>query len=170
MVGEKLNISPIKIDHLIQGYLSTTGLALADALSFALPSPERPVEATKRLSEMRVVGSLFQPKDANGVINATYDRLKRAAEVKATYMDLLKDGRTADAQRYMQENLQDYALSSTEQSFSNYMQKIAKYEQAVRASTSMTPDEKRRALDEYKQLKIRFATSVREAADRTAPR
>jgi hypothetical protein len=146
------------------------GLALADALSFALPSPERPVEATKRLSEIRVIGSLFQPKDAAGVINATYDRLKDVKEVRATYNDMLKNGRTADAQRYLQENLQDYALSSTESSFSSYMQKIAKYEQAIRASTSMTPDEKRRALDEYRQLKIQFSTTVREAVDKTAPR
>jgi hypothetical protein len=127
------------------------------------------VEATKRLSEMRVVGSLFQPKDANGIINATYDRMKRAAEVKDTYRDMLKNGRTAEAQRYLQENLQDYALSSAEQNFSKYMQEIAKKEQAIRASTRMTADEKRTALDQYKQLKIQFATSVRAAADRTAP-
>jgi hypothetical protein len=170
LIGEKVNVSPIKIDALISGYFSTTGLALADALSLALPTPERPVEATKRLSEMRVIGSLFQPKDASGIINATYDRMKDVREVKATYDDLLKKGRPADAQRYLQENMEDYALASTEGSFSNYMQKIAKYEQAVRASSTMTPDEKREALDQYKQLKIRFATTVREAADKTAPR
>jgi hypothetical protein len=169
LIGEKTNISPIKIDALISGYFTATGLALVDALSFALPSPDRPVEATKRLSEMRAVGSLFQPKDASGIINATYDRMKDIREVKATYDDMLKNGRTADAQRFLQENLQDYALSSTEGYFSNYMQKIAKYEQAVRASSTMTPDEKRAVLDQYKQLKIQFATTVREAANKTAP-
>ena len=169
LIGEKINVSPIKIDALISGYFSTVGLALADTLSLALPTPERPVDATKRLSEMRVIGSMFQPKDASGIINATYDRMKDVREVKATYDDMLKKGRPADAQRYLQENMQDYALASTESSFSNYMQKIAKYEQAVRAS-DMSPDEKRRLLDDYKQLKIKYSTLVREAANKIAPR
>jgi DNA repair exonuclease SbcCD ATPase subunit len=169
LVGEKINVSPIKIDALISGYLSTTGLALVDALSFALPTPDRPVEATKRLSEMRVIGSMFQPKDAGGIINATYERMKEAKQIKDTYNDMLKNGRIADAQRYLQENLQEYALAGSEPGFSSYMQKISKYEQAVRAS-SMSPDEKRQLLDQYRQLKIQFATSVRAAADKTAPR
>jgi hypothetical protein len=169
-VGEKVNVSPIKIDHLIQGYLSTTGLALVDALSFALPSPERPVQATKKLSEMRVIGSMFQPTDAGGIINDTYERMKDAKQVSDTYKDMLKNGRTAEAQRYLQEHMQEYSMAYTAQNFMEYMQKIAKYEQAVRASTSMTADEKRAQLDAYKKLKIQAAASAREAANKTVPR
>ena len=168
MIGEQFNISPIKLDALISGYFSTTGLALADALSFALPGPD--VEApTKRASEMRLVGGLFQPKDAGGIINATYDRLKEAKQVTDTYKDLVAKGRTADAQRYLQENLQQFAESGLESKFSSYMQKIAKAEQAVRGSKDLSADEKRERLDRLREFKINFANDVRAAAGRTAP-
>ena len=166
LVGKMINVSPIKVDHLIQGYLSATGLALVDALSFAIPTEAGPEGPTKRLSEMRLVGSLFQPKDASGIINATYDRLQEAAQVKATYQDMIAKGRVNEAQRYLQENLQAYAESGLQTSFKSYMQNLMKSEQAIRAS-DMPPDEKRRILDDLKQQKIAFAKTVREQADRT---
>jgi hypothetical protein len=166
LVGKTVGVSPIKIDSLIQGYLSATGLALVDTLSFAIPTEAGPPSATKRLSEMRLVGSLFQPNDAGGIINATYDRLQEAGQVKATYQDMLAKGRVNEAQRYLQENLNAYAESGLQTSFKSYMQNIMKSENAVRAS-SMSPDEKRRVLDDLKQQKIAFAKTVREQSDRT---
>ena len=166
IVGKAINVSPIKIDSLIQGYFSSTGLALVDSLSFAIPTEAGPQGATKRLSEMRLVGGLFQPKDASGIINATYDRLQEAAQVKATYQDMLAKGRTNEAQRYLQENLNAYAESGLQTSFKSYMQGMMKSENAIRAS-DLPPDEKRRILDEYKRQKIEFAKSVREQSDRT---
>ena len=166
MIGKTINVSPIKIDSLIQGYFSSTGLALVDALSFAIPTEAGPQAATKRLSEMRLIGGLFQPKDASGIINATYDRLQEAAQVKATYQDMLAKGRINEAQRYLQENLNAYAESGLQTSFKSYMQGMMKSENAIRAS-DLPPDEKRRILDDYKHQKIAFAKSVREQADRT---
>ena len=166
IVGKAINVSPIKIDSLIQGYFSSTGLALVDSLSFAIPTEAGPQGATKRLSEMRLVGGLFQPKDASGIINATYDRLQEAAQVKATYQDMLAKGRTNEAQRYLQENLNAYAESGLQTSFKSYMQGMMKSENAIKAS-DLPPDEKRRILDEYKHQKIEFAKSVREQSDRT---
>lgn len=166
LVGKMVGVSPIKIDYLIQGYFSATGLALVDALSFAIPTEAGAERATKRLSEMRLVGSLFQPKDANGIINATYDRLQEAAQVKATYQDMIAKGRVNEAQRYLQENLQAFAEAGLQTSFKSYMQNIGKSETAIKAS-NMSPDEKRRILDDLQQQKIAFAKIVREQSDRT---
>jgi len=167
VIGENLNISPIKIDALISGYFSTTGLLLADALSFAMPSPDI-AEPTKRLSDMRVIGGLFQPKDAGGIINATYERLKEAEKVKNTYNELIKSGKVEEAQTYLQANMQQYIEASVENKFSSYMQKVSQAEKAIRASSSLSPDEKRERLDDMRQLKIRVAEIYRNAADNIA--
>jgi hypothetical protein len=79
---------------------------------------------------------------------------------------MLANGRTNEAQRYLQENMQAYAESGLQTSFKSYMDSMMKSERAIKAS-SLPPDEKRRILDEYKQQKIAFAKTVREQADRT---
>lgn len=168
VVGDMFNVSPIKIDALIQGYLSSTGLAMVNALSFALPTPESPEKAALRASEMPLVGGLFQPKDAGGVINAAYDRMTEAKQVKATFDDLVAKGQKEEARRYLQENLDKYAQSALATNFTGTMQKLSQAERAIRAS-DLSPDEKRQRLDQIRQAKIRIAASARQAADKTTP-
>jgi len=166
-VGELTGFSPIKMEFLIRGYTGGMGMALLAALSAPFGG-EGPEAATKRASDMPVVGTLFQPKDASGIIDATYERMKQVNQVKETYEGLLNKGRQADAQKYLKENIDEMALASVAGSFKQYMGQITEYERQIRAS-NMTPEKKREALDQARQAKIQLATSVRAAADRKAP-
>lgn len=167
VVGDMFNVSPIKIDALIQGYLSSTGLAMVNALSFALPTPDRPEAAAKRLSEVPLVGGLFQPKDAGGIINDTYDRMNEAKQVKATFDDMVQKGQREEAKRYLEENMDKYAQSALATNFTGFMRQLSEAERAIKAS-SLSPDEKRERLDEIRRMKIQVAKNVREAS-RTTP-
>jgi hypothetical protein len=166
-VGDMFNVSPIKIDALIQGYTSSTGLAMVNALSFAIPTPPSPDKAALRASEMPLVGSLFQPKDAGGVINAAYERMNEAKQVKSTFDGLMEKGRTEEAREFLQENLEQFANSGLATNFTSTMQKLSQAERAVRASNA-SPETKRAQLDQIKQTKIKIAEAVR-AAGRTTP-
>lgn len=166
-VGDMFNVSPIKIDALIQGYTSSTGLALVQALSFAIPTPPSPDKAALRASEMPLVGSLFQPKDAGGVINAAYERMNEAKQVKSTFDGLMEKGRTDEAREFLQENLDKFANSALATSFTGTMQKLSQAERAIRASDA-SPETKRAQLDQIKQTKIKIAEAVR-VAGRTTP-
>jgi hypothetical protein len=88
--------------------------------------------------------------------------------VKETYEGLLEKGRTEDAARYLNENINEMALASVAGNFRQTMGEITKYERAIRAS-DMSPEEKRQKLDELRQLKIQIAKSVRELADKKEP-
>jgi len=166
-VGDMFNVSPIKIDALIQGYTSSTGLALVQALSFAIPTPPSPDKAALRASEMPLVGGLFQPKDAGGIINAAYERMNEAKQVKTTFDGLMEKGRPEEAREFLQENLDKFANSALATNFSGTMQKLSQAERAIRAS-NLSPDQKRAQLDQLKQTKIKIAEAVR-AAGRTTP-
>lgn len=166
-VGELTGFSPIKMEFLIRGYTGSMGMALLQALSAPFGS-SGPEGATKRLSDLPVIGTLFQPNDASGIIDATYERMNRVNQVKATYEDLLNKGRTADAQKYISTRMDDMALASVAGSFKEYMGQITEFERGVRAS-NMTPDQKREKLDQARQMKIRLAESVRAVADRKTP-
>lgn len=166
-VGDMFNVSPIKIDALIQGYTSSTGLALVQALSFAIPTPPSPDKAALRASEIPLVGGLFQPKDAGGIINAAYERMNEAKQVKTTFDGLMEKGRPEEAREFLQENLDKFANSALATNFSGTMQKLSQAERAIRAS-NLSPDQKRAQLDQLKQTKIKIAEAVR-AAGRTTP-
>jgi hypothetical protein len=166
-VGELTGFSPIKMEFLISGYFGTMGMALLAALSAPF-GKEGPESATKRASDMPVVGTLFQPNDASGIIDATYERMKRINEVKETYEGLIEKGRVADATKYLNENASEMALASVAGSFKQIMGDITKYEREVRAS-SLSPEEKRQKLDDARQMKIRIASSVRAMAGKKEP-
>jgi len=166
-VGELTGFSPIKMEFLISGYFGTMGMALLAALSAPF-GKEGPESATKRASDMPVVGTLFQPNDASGIIDATYERMKQINQVKETYEGLIEKGRIADANNYLTENASEMALASVAGSFKQVMGEVTKYEREVRAS-NMSPEEKRKRLDEARQIKIRIASSVRAMAGKKEP-
>ena len=164
-VGEQTGVSPIKLEYLIRGYTGGMGMALVQAVSapFGRTGPEA---ATKRPSDVPVVGTLFQPADASGIIDSVYERMNKARQVQETYESLVKKGRQDAAQAYLDRNLDSFALASLAGSFKQQMGEITKYEQTVRAS-NLTADQKREALDRARQAKINLAKAVRAASDRT---
>ena len=163
-VGQMTNISPVKMEALINGYTGSMGLALLQALNFAMPATG-PEAAFKRLSEQPIIGPLFQPTDAGGIINATYDRMEEINRAKASYEKLIAEHHPAQAQAYLKEHITELSLASVAGSFSKQMGELTKYEAEIKAS-SRTPEKKREELDRIRQLKIKFATSVRAAFDR----
>jgi hypothetical protein len=164
-VGELTGVSPIKLEYLIRGYTGSLGMALVQAVSvpFGRTGPEA---ATKRPSDLPVVGTMFQPTDASGIIDAVYERMNKARQVKETYDSLVEKGRSEAARAYLDRNLDSFVLSSLAGSFKQQMGEITQYEKSVRAS-SMSADQKREALDRARQAKINLAKAVRAASDRT---
>jgi len=50
--------------------------------------------------------------------------------------------------------------------YTTTMKKFTGYENAIRAS-DLSPDEKRKRLDEIRKMKIQYANMVRDASDKT---
>lgn len=166
-VGSMFNISPIKIEALVSGYTGGMGLALLQAANFVLPGPES-AKADKRLSELPVIGSAFQPKDAAGIINDTFDRLKEATEAKQTYDKLIERGEYKRADAYLSENADRMALASLAGKYTQQIGKITQAERQIRG-IDMDPKEKREILDAMRQQKILVASSVRAVLGGIAP-
>ncbi len=166
-VGEITGVSPIQLEYLISSYTGSMGLALLQTLNFAMPA-EGPEKAFKRMSEQPLVGTLFQPNDAGGIINATYERMNEINQIKATFDNYIKTGQKDKAREYLNENAAQLAQASLAGNFREKMGELTAYEKVVRSSTRSAQD-KRELLDRVRQLKIKYATSVRAAFDRTTP-
>ena len=167
-LGATMGVSPIEIEELVRGYTSGLGVALLQAISIGIPKGESPEKAYKRLSEMPLVGSAFQPNDAGGIITSTYERMDELKKVKNTVDDYLTRGQKAEALELLAKKGNEYVASEMSDYFTTTMRELTQYEIAVRAS-GLTPQEKRDKLDELRRLKITLANTIRQAADKTIP-
>jgi hypothetical protein len=165
-VGKVAGVSPIMIEEFVKGYTGTMGLALLQAVSMPFGGTGSPEKTYKRLSEMPVVGGVFQPNDAGGIITSTYDNMQEFAKIKSSVDDLINRGEKAKAMELIESKSMEYAMGEVTREFTQGMRELTQFEQAVRAS-DMSPTEKREKLDELRQMKISYARSVREASDRT---
>jgi hypothetical protein len=161
-MGQFFGMSPIVIENTVRGYLSGTGLALMQAASMAYGDTGGPERATRKLSEMPLIGSVFQPTDGMALVNNVYDRLKEIDEVKTTYDNLIKTGERAEAERFLQERIGELSMADTAGNVRQMLNRLVQTERAVKAS-DMTAQEKRQQLDELRQVKLQVAGAVREA-------
>jgi hypothetical protein len=167
IIGKGADVSPIMLEHLVQGYTGTLGLAFLQAVSLPF-SKTGPEAAVKRLSDMPVIGGSFQPNDAGGIINDMYNHMQDAKKVEATYKEMVGQGRQAEANELLQKHSNEMMQSQMADWFTSQMTSITQAERAIKAS-DMTPTEKRKELDEMRQIKIQLAKSVRESVDKTKP-
>jgi hypothetical protein len=168
-IGQTFNVSPIKLEYLIRGYTGSLGVALVQSLNFLTPAPEGSEKALRRLSELPVVGTVFQPMDAGGIIDAAYARVNEIRQAQATYEDMLTKGRTADAQAYLERKADELALASVAGDFRKRMGDVTKAERAIREAPSLSAQEKRERLNELRQVKIQIASAARAIFDRKTP-
>ena len=167
-IGKMFNVSPIKVENLVRGYTGGMGMAFLQAISAAVPTTGTPEQATKRISDMPVIGGLFQPEDAGGRLNDMYEHLNAARQVQKTFDELVKEGKRAEAKEYLQKNINLYAQATMAGNVSQQMNMLTKTEAAIKAS-NMDSDKKREQLDRIREIKIKLATSVRETFDKIKP-
>jgi len=153
-------LSPAKAEHLVRGYTGAVGLAALSMLNpIARPiSPNKMVPgAEMRTSDLPLVGTVFQPNDATGMLEYAFDVVETARVAKTTYNALVKDGRIKEAEEFFKQNTEKISMASTAGLFVQQMGDIATFERFVKASSKMTEKEKREKLDALRQQRIKLA-------------
>ena len=159
-------VSPVKVDQFIRGVGAQTllsAVSLADAF-FASSAAK---EAEKKTSQTAFIGSAFQPNDAGGIINRTYELMQDGERAVNTYKKLNDDGKTAEADAYLSANLQRVSIGETYPDFKNNMKQIADDVAQVKAS-DLVPSEKRKRLDQLRKDQIDIAKQYREIIRKAA--
>jgi len=168
-VGETLNMSPIKIDHLISSYTGTLGLAVTHMASTMVFGKETP-EVEGDLSQAPIVGTYFQPHDAGNVLNRAYEAMDEASKVKATYDDMIKKGRTDVAEAFLNKNAEEYNRASVEAPFKSKMTELARYKAQIPYLPGMTAQQKGEELRRVQQLQTDVARQAISSFGESTPR
>ena len=168
-VGEMTGFSPIKLEFLIRGYTGQMGMAAIAALSAPFAGAgEGPAPATKRYSDLPLIGTLFQPKDASGIVDLVYERMNKVRQAQETYERFISEGKQEKAAQYAKEKADELSLASVAGAFRQQMGEITDYERRVRAS-NLSPERKREELDRATQAKITLSKTVQAMSGRRIP-
>lgn len=162
-VGQERGLSPIQIDYLIRGYFGGLGALVAQMpnIVFRPGAPDAQVErAERKLSELPVVGSLFQPTDGRGIIDEAYKTSQEFERKSRTYKALVEQGRRAEAQAFAQRYVGEIAAASEAGRFRQQMGEFAKYRRFIQASPSLSAQEKREQLDALRKIEIAYAQQL----------
>ena len=159
-IGQATNISPVKIEYLIRGYLGSVPLAIGSLANPVVRSGESGEKPEGRASELPLFGSFFQPTDAQGLVNKAYKDVEEVNKAKETWKKMEEEGRVKEADAYLDANADVIALASLAGKFRKQMGELTKQEREIKADPTMTPEEKRKALDEIRQDKIQLAKEL----------
>lgn len=157
-LGELTGMSPIVIENTVRGYTGSLGIAFMQMLNGLYPE-DGPEKTAKRLSELPVLGPLFQPKDGRQALDLVYDQLKKVEEKKATFERLVAQGKRAEALEYLQKNTTEMAYAATAGNARQQLGELAKAIRAVQAS-DRPAQEKRQMVDRLKAVQIELARAV----------
>lgn len=170
----KEGITPIEIDYLIRGYTGGLGVAVVQ-LANPILNTEMSAEVAKpslKASKTPFLGGLFQPVEGRGTLDEAYDAMERAKQAKATFSKIVERGNRAEALAFAQEYSTDLAAASTAGQVQKYLGDLAKQERIIRASPSLTTEQKDARLKQIDQAKVALARRYIEAAqasERTKP-
>jgi hypothetical protein len=169
-LGKAGLIAPVNIDHLIKGYLGTTGgLALQATSSAAnigsnVPTPEKSLQDT--LASTPGLSTFFIRENGAAMKNDYYELRGEVDKAVATYNNMLKTGRTEDAKEFYQDKKELFAVKQQVNTIERQLTKLRDRTKIIYASTKMSSEEKGAELDRIKQIENRMLANINDLRKR----
>ena len=156
-VGELLNISPMKIDHVVRGYTGTLGtyaVGLADVLyrstidgAFGDDIGLLAKRPSKSLFQYPLMRRFFGRKEAGGLRSDVYDMYYDIQEVVRTMSDLQDSGRLNELRAYIAGRSHVLALKDDVYYLRNRMTRARQEKEQILAA-DIDPKEKQKLMEQ----------------------
>jgi hypothetical protein len=160
-IGRALNISPLKVDHVIKGYTGTIGMYAIDTLDAVMDQFGDSPKPSKRFEQMPVLKRFLVDPEARGNVTQYYE-LKDSVDTVVRTMNLLEKTSESDEYlQYLEENIGTFAIKDYVSDTEKVMKTLREAKVAIRSST-MTADEKRDALTEINQAENAITSQIQE--------
>lgn len=155
-------LSPVQIDHLIQGYFSWLGsFAVGGADMLIRPLTNEPVRPTADYYRLATQGIAREvPENASRYVSQLYDQAKTLEQAYGTWRELLKEGKIDEARSYFEDNREDIGKHREIESVKRNETKINNQIRLIERS-DMDPDEKKSRIQDLRARADRVARSVK---------
>jgi len=145
-LGEATGISPLKLDHLMNGYLGSLGTYTLDAVDAVLRDNDRQYPQ-RNWFEYPFVRRFFSTAMRPGLQNQFYELNESVNGVVQTINALKKENRVDELQAYMLEHQNILALKGNVNALDKIMDNYRAQKNAI-LRMDIDPEEKRRYVDE----------------------
>jgi hypothetical protein len=158
-LAQALGLSPIKVDHIIKGYVGTMGMYGIDTIDMVLDQFGDSPKATKRFEQLPVIKRFALDKEARGNVTQYYE-LKDAVDTVVRTINLLeKTGESEEYVEYLTKNQGTLAFKDYIQDTEKTMKSLREMRTAIRTS-QMDGDEKRDALLEISKAESAITSEI----------
>ncbi len=158
-IGKALNISPMKLDHMIKGYTGTIGMYLMDVVDSVYSMNSDIDKPSKRIDQLPVLKRFLIDPEARGTVTAFYE-MKNAADQVVRTENLLERTFKFDARAdYLQENGKMLVAEEYVKTLEKTMKQFREMKLMIRSS-NMPSDDKRDALSQITAAENRLTSNI----------
>jgi hypothetical protein len=158
-IGKALNISPMKLDHMIKGYSGTMGMYLMDVVDSVYSMNSDIEKPSKRLDQMPVLKRFMIDPEARGTVTAYYE-MKNAADQAVRTSNLLeRTFKFNDRAEYLQENGKMLVAEEYVKTLEKTMKQFREMRLMVRSS-NMSGDDKQNALNQITAAENKLTSNI----------
>ena len=159
-VGKTLGVSPMKIDHIVNGYTGTMGMYVVEAIDQILSMNDASPKASKRFEQMPVIKRFALDKEAKGTVTAYYD-LKNSVDQVVRTMNLMeRTGQGKEMGEYIKDHVRMFGMRDYVSGVEKDMKQLREATVKIRSS-SMDPDAKRDALRAINEAQNQLTAHIR---------
>jgi len=156
---DKINLSPAKIDNLMQGYfaeLGTFSTSMADQVIYAAEGKTPPAKNIENLPFMK---SFMTDPNVSKAVSDFYDIEAKAKQTAQEFTDLKNRGLTKEAKEYLsdEEHKKLIQASPALRKIGEQMTKIRKQMNVISENQNLDPEVRRERLNELNQTFNRVA-------------
>jgi len=160
-LGSALGLSPLKVDHVLQGYTGTIGMYLVQVTDSVLSANDNSPNASKRFEQLPIIKRFAVDPEARGNITQFY-ALKNATDEAVTTLNFLERSGDAEAYaKYFEENIGILANKNYVNSIEKQMKGYREMRAMVQAA-EMTGDEKRDLLIDIGRAENALNENIKE--------
>ena len=162
-LGKAFGVSPVKVDYTVNAYTGGYGVLLMQMVGALLPTTERPEAPSRALSDLPLVGSMFQPVNGLSQLDTFYEKAEEYSQIKTTFDLYVQQGREKDAQEIADMYGKELVMDKLADKVKVKLGEFKKMENLIRAS-DLSRDEKEERIKEIRLYREDFARAFNTAA------
>ena len=185
-IGNAMNISPMKIDHVLKGYTGTMGIYVLDwtdravrdpdiaerlkSVGVNITSPEFPAVASY---ELPVVRRFFASPQGTGLKQDFYDLYNDVRQTYNSINKLRKEGRYEELEELIARRGTLLDVKAGVYDLKQQLDVVRRKKTAIRRSEDITPERKREMIEEiedYENSMLAIVPEFEKRADRPVTR
>ena len=175
-IGENTNISPLKIDHMLHGYLGTIGSYGLLAVDAAMRSPavageDAAVRPAMPMDQIPMIKRVLGREFGAGLQEDFYEMRQEVNRFQGTVNELISKGDMEKLQKYLQGREHLQGLASDFRYYDKQMKLYRDTREAIEQDTRKTAEQKAkevREIDESKQQYLRQINVLKNFVDADA--